>query len=157
LLEFIPRDWRIWFPFDEDWSAFPRTFAENGYSVIRSSLKEGQNFFIYEPSDDYDVIISNPPYSKKDKVIARLYELGKPFAMLLPVTAIQGKARFKAFRHGLELLVFDGRIDYHTQGNFKESKSGIHFGSAYFCRGILPDKLTFREIRKYQRPLKEGG
>ena len=100
------------------------------------------------------MIISNPPFSQKDKVLAHLYELDKPFVMLLPVMAIQAKSRFKLFKRGLELLIFDGRIDYHTRGNFKESKSGIHYGSAYFCRGVLPDKLTFRELRKYKRPLK---
>ena len=156
LLEFIPKDWRIWCPFDEEWSAFYQTFAENGYNVVRSSLKEGQDFFNYEPPNCYDVIISNPPFSIKDKVLARLYEINRPFVMLLPVTSLQAKGRFKLFRKGLEMLVFDGRIDYHTRGNFERSISGIHYGSAYFCRGVLPQKLVFRELHKYTRPLKGG-
>lgn len=153
LLEFIPHDWRVWCPFDEDWSAFYHTFKENGYSVVRSSIRENQDFFSYA-MPECDVIISNPPYSIKDKVLKRLYELNKPFAMLLPVTCLQAKERFKLFKNGLELLVFDGRVDYHIKNNFGYLSKGVHFGSAYFCRGILPDKLIFRELHKFQRPLK---
>lgn len=65
LLKYIPKDKVIWCPFDEEWSAYYQMFSENGYKVIRSSLAEGQDFFKYEPKEKYDVIISNPPFSKK--------------------------------------------------------------------------------------------
>jgi len=75
--------------------------------------------------------------------------------MLLPVTTLQAKGRFQLFdKNGLEILVFDGRIDYHTWGDFKNPSKGIHFGSAYFCNGVLPEKLIFRELNKFERPLK---
>lgn len=45
LLKYIPKDWTIWCPCDEEWSAYYNTFKENGYNVIRSSIKEGQDFF----------------------------------------------------------------------------------------------------------------
>jgi len=154
LLEFIPRDWRVWCPFDEPWSAYCRTFAENGYNVVHSSLKSGQDFFEYQPCGGFDVIVSNPPYSVKDKVINRIYELDKPFALLMPVAALQAKKRFNHFKTGLELLVLNERVDFHTRGNFEKPKKGVHFGSMYFCKGILPDKLIFRELNKFQRPLK---
>ncbi len=152
LLEFIPEHKKIWCPFDEEWSAFYQIFSENGYSVIRSALKDGLDFFQYGPSE-YDVIISNPPFSKKDAVLKRLYELEKSFAMLLPVSSLQAKGRFRLFRMGLELLVFDNRVQYHTN-RFDITKGGCHFGSAYFCRNLLPEKLVFRELRKYERSLK---
>ena len=40
LLEFLPKDKKIWCPFDEEWSAFYQLLSENNYNVIRSSLKE---------------------------------------------------------------------------------------------------------------------
>ena len=55
----------IWCPFDEEWSAYVRRFREEGFNVIRSSLSDGKDFFEYEPDESYDVIISNPPFSKK--------------------------------------------------------------------------------------------
>jgi len=157
LLEFIPKDKKIWCPFDESWSAFYQTFAEKGYQVTKSAINDGQDFFEYLPPDGFDIIISNPPFSKKDKVLERLYALEKPFAMLLPVSTIQARGRFRLFRKGLELLIFDGRVDYHTRQNFTEFTKGVHFGSAYFCRNFLPEKLVFRKLQKYQRPLKREG
>jgi hypothetical protein len=154
LLEFIPNNWRIWCPFDEKWSAYYQTFTENGYDVIHSSLKGGQDFFDYLPPDCFDIIVSNPPYSIKDKVIERLYELNKPFMMLMPVAGLQAKKRFNYFKTGLELLVFNERIDYHTRGDFEKPKKGVHFGSMYFCKSILPEKFVFRELHKFQKPLK---
>jgi hypothetical protein len=153
LLKYIPKDKVIWCPFDEVWSAFYQLFTERGYKVIRSSLKDGKDFFEYEPSEYYDIIISNPPFSKKDKVIERLYQLEKPFAILLPLNSLQGKKRFKYFVGGIQMLSFDGRICYHTNGNFKNYTKGNHFASAYFCKNVLPEKLILEELKEYDREL----
>lgn len=144
----------IWCPFDEEWSAFVQTFREKGYDVILSNLVNNQDFFTYVPSKNFDIIISNPPFSKKDKVLDRLYALKKPFAILLPIASIQAQDRFVNFRKGLELLAFDKRIDYHTRGDFQNYRKGNHFASGYFCKDFLPEKLMFRELNKYSKPLK---
>ena len=152
LLEFIPKDKIIWCPFDEEWSAFYRVFKENGYNVIRSSLKEGQDFFQYQPAD-WDILVSNPPFSKKDEVLAKAYSFNKPFALLLPVNSIQGKKRHNIFQNDVQLLVFDARVDYHSEKDMKNTAKGNSFGSAYFCRDILPSKLELRFLDKYEKPL----
>lgn len=152
LLEFIPKNKVIWCPFDEEWSAFYQTFKQNGFQVVRSSLSEGQDFFKYEPTK-WDIMISNPPFSKKDDVLKRAYELEKPFALLLPCNSIQGKKRFQIFNNEIQMLVFDSRIDYHTNGNMQTYTKGNHFGSAYFCRNFLPSKLELRELNKYEKAL----
>lgn len=153
LLKYLPKDKIIWLPFDEEWSAFYQLLTERGYNVIRSSLTEGQDFFTYEP-EKWDLVVSNPPFSKKDQVLKRLDELGKPFAILLPINSIQGEKRYKyCFKNGIEILAFDSRVDYHTNFNFNKYTVGNHFGSGYFCRGILPEKLIIEKLKKYQRPL----
>lgn len=155
LLEFIKKDQVIWCPFDEEWSAYVQVFKNNGNKVINTHLDGGYDFFNYEPSEHYDVIISNPPFSKKDEVLNRLYSLNKPFCILLPTNSLQGKKRGSMFyKHGLELLNFDSRIDFHMSGNFKETSRGVQFGSSYFCKDFLPDKLMFRILKKYDKPLK---
>ena len=63
LLEFLPKDKKIWCPFDEEWSAFYQLLSEQGYEVERSSLNEGKDFFRYEP-EKWDILVSNPPFSK---------------------------------------------------------------------------------------------
>jgi hypothetical protein len=100
ILKYVPKDKIIWCPFDEEWSAFYKRLKEEGYNVVRSSLKDGQDFFTYEP-DKWDIIVSNPPFSNKDKVLERLYSFEKPFAILLPLNSLQGKTRFKFFKQGI--------------------------------------------------------
>lgn len=153
LLEFLPKNKTIWCPFDEEWSAFVQTFRKNGNKVICSHIFDNKDFFEYEPKE-YDLIISNPPFSKKDKIIKRLYELNKPFAILLPIQSLQSNSRYEYWKQGVELLCFNDRIGYHTNGNFEHTAEGNHFASAYFCRNFLPEKLMFRKLNKKQRKLK---
>jgi hypothetical protein len=86
--------------------------------------------------------------------LKKAYELGKPFALLLPANSIQGKKRFNIFKNEIQMLCFDARIDFHTNGNFDAYQTGTAFGSAYFCRDLLPTKLELRQLHKYERSLK---
>ena len=154
LLKYISKDKTIWMPFDEEWSAFYQLFSEHGYNIIRSSLKDGKDFFQYEPKEHYDVIISNPPFSKKDLILKRLNDLHKPFAILLPANALQGSKRYKdCFQYGIQYLGFDKRIEYHTKNNLQNYTKGTPFASAYFCRDVLPKDLIIEKLNKYERPL----
>ena len=87
ITKYIPKTKKIWCPFDCEWSAYFQTFKRGGWQVERSSIDDGQDFFTYQP-EDFDVIVSNPPYTQKDRVIERLYELEKPFAVLLPLNSL---------------------------------------------------------------------
>lgn len=87
--------------------------------------------------DTREGIITNPPYSKKDKFLRRCYDIGKPFALLLPVSSLQGIQRGEMFdKHGVDILVLRKRIDFTGKGS-------PHFGVAWFTHGILPDRLIF--------------
>ena len=68
IVKYIPKNKIIWCPFDEEWSSFVRLLKENGNVVICSHIEQGFDFFEYEPPL-YDMIISNPPFSIKDKVL----------------------------------------------------------------------------------------
>lgn len=152
IMKYIPKDKKVWTPFDKEWSAFYQSFRGGGYNVIRSHIDEGKDFFMYEP-DDYDVIVSNPPFSIKDKILQRLYELDKPFAILLPLNSLQGKTRYKYFKQGIQLLSFDQRIGYHNIDNMDVPVEGSPFATAYFCKDVLPKDLIVEEIKKYNKPL----
>ena len=104
IAKYLPKDKIIWCPFDEEWSAFYQRLNELGYKAVRSSLAEGQDFFEYEP-ERWDVIVSNPPFAIKDKVLERLYSFNKPFAILLPLNSLQGGKRFKLFNDAQALRV----------------------------------------------------
>jgi hypothetical protein len=73
--------------FDTEDSLFVKTSESMGIVLVVSSLLTGTNFFECEiPECDY--IISNPPYSCKGDVFKRLFEIGKPFAMLVGVVGL---------------------------------------------------------------------
>ncbi len=125
---------------------------ENGNKVIYTHIDDGKDFFKFEP-DEYDAIISNPPFSKKDRVLKRLYQLNKPFAVLLPMNSLQGKARYEYFKNGIQLLAFDQRVGFHNIDNLERPVEGTPFASAYFCRNILPKDLIIEQLKKYYKPL----
>lgn len=125
-----------------------------GFSVIRSDISDGLDFFTYEPPE-YDCIISNQPFTQKDRVLKRLYELGKPFAVLLPLNSLQSVDRYEYFKQGIQILAFDKRIAFHNPQNMRNYKKGVSFATVYFCRDILPRDLIIEELTEYKKPLIE--
>lgn len=144
ILKYIPKNSIVWCPFDTRESEYVRLIQENENEVIFSHIDEGKNFFFYEP-EEYDCIVSNPPFSLKDEVLKRLYELDKPYAMLLPIPSLQGQKRFPYIKD-CEALIFDKRINYYKDYETKEIQKGVSFGSFYLCRRMLPEKLIFEEL-----------
>tara|TARA_R110000851_G_scaffold9707_8_gene35854 strand:+ start:425 stop:934 length:510 start_codon:yes stop_codon:yes gene_type:complete len=89
--------------------------TEGGFSVVGSGDKD---FFDCGEGDIHDGVVTNPPYSKKDKFIEHCYDLGKPFALLLPVAAFQGQKRGALFkRYGINALVYNRRVDFTGKGS----------------------------------------
>lgn len=134
----------IWCPFDTEQSEYVKIFKQHGYNVIASHIDDGKNFFYYEP-EKYDIIISNPPFSIKDDILKRLYELNKPYAILLPIPSLQGQKRFP-YIGSCQALIFDKRINYYTTPDRNIIQKGISFGSFYLCRNFLPSDLIFESL-----------
>jgi len=93
----------------------------------------------------WDIIISNPPYTNKRKIVERCLSFEKPFALLLPLTWLNDSAPKQLFlEKDLQLLMFDKRIKYLNNGIIKDK---ITFSSAYYCYNILP-KQIINEVLK---------
>lgn len=135
----------VWCPFDTSESEFVRVLESEGFIVWHSHMKDGFDFrCIAVP--ECDAIVSNPPYSCKDGILQRLYDIGKPFAMLLPQNTLQGKRRTKMFmEYGVEYLGFDKRICYAKEPG-GEPVNGVAFASGYFCKDVLPSPLVFERL-----------
>ena len=57
-----------------------------GYTCIHENK---DFFFSLPPQTERDLIcVSNPPYSLRNRVLRRLFEVGVPFIMLMPITTI---------------------------------------------------------------------
>lgn len=147
IIKYLPNNATIWCPFDTEKSQYVQECKRGGYNVVHSHISEGKDFFSYQPVQ-YDIIVSNPPFSVKDKILKRLYELNKPFAILLPLNSLQGNTRYKYFKQGIQLLSFDKRIGFYTPEHMDSPVEGTPFASAYFCKDILPKDLIIEELIK---------
>jgi len=104
----------VWCPFDKESSEFVKVLTSNGYKVIFSHIDNGKDFFKYKPNEDYDAIISNPPFSLKNQILERLNKIGKPYAMLLSATCIQSASLINIISKSKDFnfIMFDKRISY---------------------------------------------
>lgn len=160
-------------PFDKDDSMYVRELSKT-HQVFNSHI-ETENFFDLIPSPIVDCIVSNPPFSIKDKVLERLFEIGKPFAILLPLEALGGKRRQEMFKkHGIQVIFLGGRIGFYTPTKYiigkddknndiieyrwdKEAylswKGGAGFECCYICYKLgLDNDLTYATMNQVQEP-----
>jgi hypothetical protein len=148
LLKYLRLPCKVWCPFDTDESLFVKILKDFGCDVINTHLQAGQDFFTTEI--DCDVIISNPPYSKKAEVFDRLFSLGKPFAMLVGLVGLfESQKRFTMFsKHDFEIMYFDKRISYFKSYADKKPSLNPPFSSVYLTRNVLPKQIVFETIIK---------
>lgn len=81
IIEYLKPNSRVLCPFDTENSNFVKALTERGFQVTHSHISEGVDFFSL-PKPDVDYVISNPPFSKFDRILTKLYEWGIPFAMV---------------------------------------------------------------------------
>ncbi len=142
LLKYIPKNIIIWEPTDYGQSNITKALVNHGCKVISTHINDDIDFLSYTPTFNYDMIITNPPYTLKDEFINKCYELNKPFALLLPLTALEGITRGKLFRkYGVDLMVLDKRVE------FIKNKTNW-FNTSWFTYKILPKNLIFEELKK---------
>ena len=101
---------------------------------------ETEGDFLVEPWPNgiCQVVVTNPPFSKKSQFIARCMELGKPWALLLPVTTLGVRACQKHL-HDAEIIFLPKRIDF-------TGKKAPWFAVAWFTWGLnIGKQLTFWE------------
>lgn len=149
LLKYLTSDSTIWCPFDMEESLYVKYFRENGFEVVATHIDNNEDFFeIKVPKCDY--IISNPPYSIKTEVLEYLFQIGKPFAMLVGVVGLfESKRRFDMFKNNkFEIMYFNKRVSYFKDYNDQKPSLNPPFSSVYVCHNILPNQIIFEEINK---------
>ena len=87
----------------------------------------------------FDIIITNPPFSKKKEIIQQLFILDKPFCCLLPFDVLSRKYMMVELqtRENLHVILPSQRFDfesvYEKETDQKKKKSTCPFSSIWLC------------------------
>lgn len=155
ILKYLKPKSKIWCPFDTPDSWFVKILCAEGHDVLSTHISNGEDFFELCNSDiaDWcDYVISNPPYSLKKEVFERLFEIEKPFAMLVGVVGLfESQKRFELFKNNkFEILYMNRRVAYFKDFNEQKPSLNPPFSSVYICKDVLPEQIVFEEITKSQ-------
>lgn len=112
---------RVFEPFSGE-LLLAKKLLHEGFSVWATDILEGYDFFEIiknkKTINNIDLIISNPPFSKKYDILKALYLLGKPFALLVPYeTSAAKKAQDLFKKYGVIKIELDKRINYKMPFN----------------------------------------
>ena len=141
ILKFIPKDQPLWLPFYNDGSA-KLLLKKLGYENV---YHEKKDFFTY---DNDGLVLDNPPYYHKKKFIQKLFDRGKPFALLFPLETMERKY-FKGFKKNFQIVIPSVRYCYADEAAARGGdKNHVPFKSCWFCWGMseflkTKDQLIF--------------
>ena len=143
---FISKDKIIWEAFYGDGESGRYMKEEMGLNVIHEPI----DFFNDDTLPEFDIIISNPPFSKSREVFQRLKELDKPFIIICPSSKINTSyVRENYINQKLQIIIPRKRIHFikHIDGKPVEgSKKACNFDCFYYCYKIdLPDDIMWLE------------
>lgn len=115
--DYIPKDKEIWCPF---YFNGDHKLKELGFDIIH----EDEDFFL---NNRGDIIVDNPPFSIKKKVLERCIEIDKPFILIMPVSTLCYNY-FKPYKDKIQILVPKKRPNFD-----KSLKSSATFDCLWFC------------------------
>lgn len=129
----------IWCPFDLAVSKYVEILKSNGFEVVHSHISEGLDFFKYQP-EKWDIVVSNPPFSKKLDIFKRLVQFQKPFVLLMNMMALNYQnigEFFCSVGTSIQFLFVDKKVSF----NGKTSS----FNSSYVCYKFL-DRTEYKHL-----------
>jgi len=141
----IPKNKVIWEAFYGDGKS-GNDLKELGFNVIHEEI----DFFDNKTLPDYDLIVSNPPFSKSKDIMKRLSELDKPFILIMPSSKINTSYfRDNFMNKGLQIIIPRKRIHFNklVDGKKPENwKNACNFDCFYYCYKMnLKNDITWLE------------
>jgi len=139
--DLIPPNTVIWECFYGDGTS-GENLKELGFDVIHEKI----DFF---NSDRGELLVSNPPFSKKKEVFTRLKQLNKPFIMLAPSSMINTQYIRQLFSNcddKIQIIIPKKRINFtKKKDNVSEKlKNTCNFDCFYYCWKInLPNDINW--------------
>ena len=142
----------IWTPLEAVWPLLPHLPKEaiiwemcpgagklvkylrhEGWIVINKKIDS----LVQLPYQPFNIIVTNPPWSKKHLFIQRCVELQKPFGLLLPVRTL-GVARCQNWLTTCDFLFLRKRVDFTGGGAPYEA-------CMWVTKGLLNGRVVFEK------------
>ena len=141
--EYIPKDKIIYEAFYGDGES-GITLQAMGCNVIH----EERDF--YDEPPEYDLIVTNAPFSDTKNIMRRLAELDKPFIMIMPSSKINTSYFRENFANKkLQIMIPRRRIHFIKMVDGKKPdnwKNACNFDCFYYCYKMnLKDDITWLE------------
>ena len=100
--------------------AILKVFEGKGYQVVGDDLytKEvKKDFLLNHDLPTFSAIVTNPPYSNSTKMLEKMYLLGKPFAILIPMCNLcRGGKMNLLFEYGITIYLLNKRPRFLHNG-----------------------------------------
>ena len=134
----IPKDKILFEAFLKDnWSSKSAIILRDmGFNVVGDPTID---FFNELP--EYDIIVSNPPYSMKKKIFQRLAVIDKPFILIVPISTITKQFVKVLERDKVQMIIPSKRMQFEKAG---VELSRCWFDTCFLCYKInLVRDITF--------------
>ena len=109
IAQHIIRPMKVWLPFNDRGKAFDKVLPKHGHECVCTD----SDFFLTEPPEGTQAVISNPPFSRKKEVVQRLDELGLKYALIMPLLWLNDGVPFD-YAH--QLMFFRKRVHFTMNG-----------------------------------------
>jgi len=141
--QYIPKNKKIWEAFYGDGNS-GKYLTELGFDVIN----EDRDFF-KDPPDEWDICVSNPPFSKSKEVMKKFLEYDKPFILIMPCAKIS-TSYFREWKDKrLQIIIPRKRIHFIkiVDGKVPDKwRNACSFDCFYYCYKMnLPNDILWLE------------
>jgi hypothetical protein len=119
LLPLIPKDWTIWESACGSERIMENSFRQQGYNVVGTDICFSQDYFLMNDFE-YDIEVTNVPFSLKYKWLEKAFNRDKPFAFIVPYETTFAKEFQMLFKYyhqrtkEINVLSPERRINYKT-------------------------------------------
>lgn len=133
IIDYIPTDKVIYEPFflNGNSKKYLTDLGIKDENIIHKNI----DFYENVNKLNFDIIVSNPPFEQKKRILQILYKLDKPFILLLPISTISKHYFQKLFKNKVQMLIPFKRTNftqYNKQTN-EQIKSNVYFDTAWVC------------------------
>lgn len=129
---------KVWCPFNDCDSVWKEVLSAKGFEVVATD----GDFFLTDPPQGCQCIISNPPFSKKREVMERIKQLNLRYALILPFQWLNDGI---PLGYGHQVMFFRQRMYFNTPNGCLNKPRANCF---VLSDGLLKNDLTFIDKKR---------